>query len=117
MDNPPAGTRLERLHERYRTRVSSAGLTKAAEIAAFARQAGLDPIHLAVAWQIHDDVVTSAVIGPRTLEQLRPYIAALEVTLDASILAELDTIVPPGSAFADFHDTSGWFVGPLTQPL
>jgi 1-deoxyxylulose-5-phosphate synthase len=74
-------------------------------------------VQLAVAWQIHDDVVTSAVIGPRTLEQLQPYVDALDVTLDASILAELDKIVPPGSAFADFHDTSGWFVGPLTQPL
>jgi 1-deoxyxylulose-5-phosphate synthase len=57
------------------------------------------------------------VIGPRTLEQLRPYVDAVEVTLDAAILAELDKIVPPGSAFADFHDTSGWFVGPLTQPM
>ncbi len=24
-------------------------------------------------------------------------------------------IVPPGSAYTDFHDTSLWHVGPLTQ--
>jgi 1-deoxyxylulose-5-phosphate synthase len=117
MVNPPPGTRLERLNERYRTRVDQSGLGKAVEIAEFARQAGLHPIHLAVAWQIHDEVVSSAVIGPRTLDQLSPYIEALDVTLDASMLAEIDRIVPPGSAFADFHDTSGWYVGPLTRPL
>lgn len=117
MNNPPPGTRLERLNERYKSRIGMPGLEKAVQIADFARKAGLDPVHLAVAWQIRDPVVTSAVIGPRTLEQLRPYVEAVDVTLDASTLAEIDKIVPPGSAFADFHDTSGWFVGPLTQPL
>ncbi len=117
MDNPPPGTRLERLNERYKTRVSPPGLSKAVELAELARSAGLHPVHMAVAWQLHHDVVTSAVIGPRTLEQLPPYIEALDVTLDDSLLAEIDRIVPPGSAFADFHDTSGWYVGPLTQPL
>jgi aryl-alcohol dehydrogenase-like predicted oxidoreductase len=77
----------------------------------------LHPVHLAVAWQIRGEVVTSAVIGPRTLEQLAPYVAAVDISLDTSTLAELDRIVPPGSAYADFHDTSGWYVGPLTQPM
>ncbi|MDE3075122.1 MAG: aldo/keto reductase [Chloroflexota bacterium] len=117
MVNPPPGSRLERLNERYQTRVGRPGLTKAQELAQLARDAGLHPIHLAVAWQIHDPVVTSAVIGPRTVEQLTPYLEALDVRLDGALLAEVDRIVPPGSAFADFHDTSGWYVGPLTQPL
>lgn len=114
IDEPPPNTRLEDLQERYRGRVG-AGLCKAQELAALARQAGLEPIHLAIAWQLQQDVVTAAVMGPRTVDQLRPYLDAVEITLEDSLLEEVDKVVPPGSAFADFHDTSGWYVGPLTE--
>lgn len=114
IDAPPPGTRLADLQERYRGRVGT-GLLKAIELSDLARQAGLQPIHLAVAWLLHQDVVTAAVMGPRTVEQLQAYLEAVEVSLDRSILEEIDRIVPPGSAYADFHDTSLWHVGPLTQ--
>jgi aryl-alcohol dehydrogenase-like predicted oxidoreductase len=112
---PPEGTRLKDMHKRYQTRLGPATLTKAQELAALARSAGLDPIHLAVAWVLQQDIVTSACIGPRTREQLAPYVQAVDVTLDRGILEEIDRIVPPGSAYADFHDTSEWLVGPLSQ--
>jgi aryl-alcohol dehydrogenase-like predicted oxidoreductase len=115
IDSAPAGTRLADLRERYRGRIGSAGLAKAAELADVARQAGIEPIHLATAWQFHQEAVTAAMIGPRTADQLKPYLEAVEMTLPRSVLDEIDKIVPPGSAVADFHDTSGWYVGPLTQ--
>jgi 1-deoxyxylulose-5-phosphate synthase len=115
IDNAPAGTRLADLRERYRDRIGTIGLAKAAELADVARQAGLDPIHLATAWQFQQDVVTAAVIGPRTADQLKPYLEAIEITLDDATLETIDKIVPPGSAVVDFHDTSGWYIGPLTQ--
>ncbi|HZP95510.1 MAG TPA: aldo/keto reductase [Candidatus Limnocylindria bacterium] len=114
-ENPPPGTRLKDMHERYQTRLGPATLEKAQALATLARSAGLDPIHLAVAWVLQQDVVTSACIGPRTREQLLPYVQAVDVTLDRGVLDEIDRIVPPGSAYADFHDTSGWLVGPLSQ--
>ncbi len=115
VDEPPPGTRLADQKERYRPRLGTSALAKAAEIAALAQRAGIAPIHLAIAWLLHQPVVTATVVGPRTPEQLRPYVEAEGVTLGADVLAEIDRVVPPGSAFADFHDTSGWFVGPLTQ--
>ncbi len=115
METPPAGTRLSDLHQRYQSRVGTLGLSKAEELARLARRAGLDPIHLAIAWLLHQDGVTAAVIGPRTLEHLQTYIGAADVTLDRSLLNDVDAIVPPGSAFADFHDTSGWYVGTLSH--
>jgi 1-deoxyxylulose-5-phosphate synthase len=115
IESAPAGTRLADLRERYRGRIGQSGLAKAAELAALARDAGIKPIHLATAWQFHQQVVTAAVIGPRTAEQLKPYLEAVELTLDPSLLKAIDTIVPPGAAVADFHDTSGWYVGPLTS--
>ena len=115
VDAPPPGTRLFDQKDRYRPRLGTTALAKAQELAALARQAGLEPIHLAMAWQLRQPVVTAAVVGPRTAEQLKAYLESLEVTLDEATIAEIDRIVPPGSAFADFHDTTGWWVGPLTQ--
>ena len=112
---PPDGTRLKDMHRRYQTRLGPATLAKAQELAALARAAGLDPIHMAVSWVLGQDVVTSACIGPRSVAQLGPYVEALDVKLDRALLDEIDRIVPPGSAYADFHDTSEWLVGPLSQ--
>lgn len=115
IDEPPQGTRLFDQKDRYRPRLGTTALSKAAEIADLARRSGLEPIHLAMAWQLQQPAVTSAVIGPRTPEQLKAYIDSLDATLSADVLSEIDRIVPPGSAYADFHDTADWFVGPLTQ--
>jgi aryl-alcohol dehydrogenase-like predicted oxidoreductase len=40
--------------------------------------------------------VTSAIIGPRTLEQLESQLPAADVTLEAAILDRIDEIVKPG---------------------
>jgi len=112
IDAPPDGTRLADQQERYRRRVGSSGLSKAVELAKLARRVGLDPVHLAIAWLLQQDVLTAAVIGPRTRQQMRTYVQAVGITLEGSVLEEVDKIVPPGSAFADFHDTTEWYVGP-----
>ena len=112
---PPPGTRLFDQKERYRPRLGTSALAKAQEVSALARDAGVGPIQLAIAWLLHQPAVTATVIGPRTPDQLTPYLEALEVTLGPDLLSAIDRVVPPGSAYADFHDTSGWFVGPLTQ--
>ena len=111
MENPPAGSRIAERLARWRSRVSSDGFAKASAVAAIANEAGIDPIHFAIAWLLHQDGVTAPVIGPRNLEQLDSYMGALDVSLDREILNRVDAVVPPGSAVADFHDTSGWYVG------
>jgi aryl-alcohol dehydrogenase-like predicted oxidoreductase len=115
VDSPPEGTRLFDQKQRYRSRLGDAALAKSAELAALAGEAGIHPIHMAIAWLHRQPVVTATVVGPRTVEQLADYLAAIEVELTGDVLAEIDRIVPPGSAFADFHDTSLWYVGPVTQ--
>jgi aryl-alcohol dehydrogenase-like predicted oxidoreductase len=62
-----------------------------------AQQAGLPMTHLAVAFAIAHPGVTSAIIGPRTMEQLDDLLAGAEVTLTDEILDQIDTIVPPGT--------------------
>ncbi|HEY7263613.1 MAG TPA: hypothetical protein VH589_19265 [Trebonia sp.] len=41
--------------------------------------------------------VTSAIIGPHTMDQLDDLLASAEVTLTDEILDQIDEIVPPGT--------------------
>jgi hypothetical protein len=53
--------------------------------------------HLAIAFAIAYPGVTSAIIGPRTMEQLDDLLASVDVTLTDEILDRIDEIVPPGT--------------------
>ncbi|MGD8169870.1 aldo/keto reductase [Herbiconiux sp. P16] len=71
--------------------------TQIEEYERFAAANGLDPAELALAWLLHRPAVTAPVVGPRTVQQLTGAVAALDIALDESQLAELDRIWPgPG---------------------
>jgi len=53
--------------------------------------------HLAMAFAIAHPGVTSAILGPRTMEQLDDLLAGVDVTLTDEILDRIDEIVPPGT--------------------
>ncbi|HEY5225064.1 MAG TPA: aldo/keto reductase [Microbacteriaceae bacterium] len=62
-----------------------------------AEQAGIKLTHLAMAFAIAHPGVTSAIAGPRTMEQLDDLLAGVDVALSDDILDQLDAIVPPGT--------------------
>jgi aryl-alcohol dehydrogenase-like predicted oxidoreductase len=62
-----------------------------------ADEAGIPLTHLAMAFAIAHPGVTSALIGPRTMEQLDDLLAGAEVVLPDEVLDEIDEIVPPGT--------------------
>ena len=62
-----------------------------------AEEAGLPMTHLAMAFAVAHPGVTSALIGPRTMEQLDDLLASVEVRLDDDVLDRIDEIVPPGT--------------------
>ena len=53
--------------------------------------------HLAMAFVVAHPGVTSAIIGPRTMEQLDDLLAGAEVVLADEVLDQIDKIVPPGT--------------------
>jgi aryl-alcohol dehydrogenase-like predicted oxidoreductase len=53
-------------------------------------------VHRALAWVIRHPVVTSAIIGPRTMEHLESQLGADEVVLADEVLDRIDEIMPPG---------------------
>ncbi len=66
------------------------------ELAQLAEQAGITLIELAIAFVINRPGVTSAIIGPRTMEQLLSQLPAADVTLSADVLDRIDQLVAPG---------------------
>jgi aryl-alcohol dehydrogenase-like predicted oxidoreductase len=61
---------------------------------ALCKQLGEKPADVALAWLLHNPVVTAPIIGPRTTQQLDGSLRALEIKLDEATLKRLDEIFP-----------------------
>jgi aryl-alcohol dehydrogenase-like predicted oxidoreductase len=66
-------------------------------LARIAERAGLSLPHLALAFVTAHPAVNSAIIGPRTPEQLDDLLAGAGTLLDDDLLDRIDEIVPPGT--------------------
>ena len=65
-----------------------------------ASDAGVSLTHLAMAFVLEHPAVTSAITGPRTMEQLDDLLAGVDVRLEADVLDRIDEIVPPGTSIS-----------------
>ncbi|MGH2723429.1 MAG: aldo/keto reductase [Actinomycetota bacterium] len=65
-------------------------------LAPIADKAGLPLAHLAVAFTLAHPSVTSAIVGPRTMDQLQDLLAGADVRLDDETLDAIDEVVRPG---------------------
>ncbi len=94
--------RAQRVPGRYdlSTPENQRKLEAADALAVLADEAGLTLVHLAIAWVLRNPAVTSAIIGPRTMEHLTSQLGAVDVHLDDDLLDRIDEIVPPGTTFA-----------------
>ncbi|WP_327146263.1 aldo/keto reductase [Nocardia sp. NBC_01327] len=66
------------------------------KLAAVAAEAGLTMIQLALGFVTAHPAVTSAIIGPRTMDHLHSQLAAADTVLSAEVLDAIDAIVAPG---------------------
>jgi aryl-alcohol dehydrogenase-like predicted oxidoreductase len=71
-------------------------LEAADALAQLAEEAGMTLIEMAIAFVIRHPAVTSAIIGPRTMEHLESQLSAADVQLSDDVLDRIDEIVPPG---------------------
>ena len=79
---------------------NQARLDAVEQLAKVAEQAGLTLIQLALGFVTAHPGVTSAIIGPRTLEHLSSQLAAADTVLSADVLDAIDAIVAPGTDLA-----------------
>jgi aryl-alcohol dehydrogenase-like predicted oxidoreductase len=69
-------------------------------LAKVADEAGLTLVQLALGFVTAHPAVTSAIIGPRTIEHLRSQLAASDSALSDDVLDAIDDIVAPGTDLA-----------------
>jgi aryl-alcohol dehydrogenase-like predicted oxidoreductase len=66
---------------------------------ALCRELSATPAHLALAWLLANPVVSTAIVGPETPDELRTSLGALSLQLDRDAADRLDAIWPgPGEA-------------------
>ncbi|NIH78640.1 aldo/keto reductase [Amycolatopsis viridis] len=75
---------------------NAAKLAATNELKKIAAELGRPLTHLALAFVRSHPAVTSAIIGPRTPEQLTDLLAGADLVLDDEVLDRIDEIVPPG---------------------
>jgi aryl-alcohol dehydrogenase-like predicted oxidoreductase len=112
----PTSGRAQRIPERFDMSLpgNQAKLEAADQLARLADEAGLSPIQLALAFVTSHPAVTSAIIGPRTMEHLESQLAAADVVLEPAVLDRIDEIVPPGT---NLNPPDGGYQPPaLTDP-
>src|SRR4051795_8677439 len=97
-DSSPTSPARQRLAARFDMSLpeNQRKLEAVQELARVADEAGVPLIELAIAFVVNHPGVTSAIVGPRTLEQLVSQLPAADVMLDASTLDRIDAIVKPG---------------------
>lgn len=66
------------------------------ELTQLAGQNGISMIELAIAFVIRHPAVTSAIIGPRTMEQLDSQLTAADAVLNDEVLDRIDALMAPG---------------------
>jgi aryl-alcohol dehydrogenase-like predicted oxidoreductase len=98
VDSSPTSPARQRLAARFDMSLAEnrRKLEAVEQLAKIADEAGMSLIELAIGFVVEHPAVTSAIIGPRTMEQLEGQLPAADVELDAAVLDRIDEIVRPG---------------------
>lgn len=94
----PAGRLRE--NELYARRYGGDAAFRAAQaFTGLARELGVHPVTLAVAWTAAHPGVTAPILGARSVEQLEPALAALDIVMDPGLYARISALTAaPGPA-------------------
>jgi aryl-alcohol dehydrogenase-like predicted oxidoreductase len=111
----PQSNRADRLPARYDMSLpgNQRKLEAADQLAKLAEEAGITLIEMAIAFVIRHPAVTSAIIGPRTMEHLESQLPAGDVHLSDEVLDRIDGIAPPG---VNLNPSDGGWMNPALAP-
>ena len=95
----PKGGRAQRIPQRYDPALpeNADKMDVVEELVMLADDAGLSLVHLALAFVLEHPAVSSAIIGPRTMEHLEGQLGAADIRLEPAVLDRIDELVPPGT--------------------
>jgi aryl-alcohol dehydrogenase-like predicted oxidoreductase len=93
----PEGSRAARNDVRLRqAELRDESLHISQQLAAHCREKGVAASQFALAWCLANPILTSIILGPRTMEQFDDNLAALRVQFTEADEAFVDRLVPPG---------------------
>lgn len=69
-----------------------------------AREKNVTPSQLSLAWTFRNDIVTSTIIGPRTIEQYEDNIKALDIKLTDEDNKRFDKVSLPGRTILSYYE-------------
>jgi aryl-alcohol dehydrogenase-like predicted oxidoreductase len=97
-DSSPTSPARQRLAARFDMSLpeNQRKLEAVEQLQQVADEAGLSMIELAIAFVVNHPGVTSAIIGPRTTQQLDSQLPAADAVLETAVLDRIDEIVKPG---------------------
>jgi aryl-alcohol dehydrogenase-like predicted oxidoreductase len=110
-----SSSRADRLPERFDLSqpANQRKLDAADQLAELADKTGITLIQLAIAFVLNHPAITSAIIGPRTMEHFEGQLAAADVVLDPALLDHIDEIVAPGTTVNPIDNS---FDNPALKP-
>lgn len=73
-----------------------------------ARERGVSAAQLALLWCKDQPGITAPIMGPRTLAHLQELLPVLDMTLNDKDRPIFDSLIHPGNAVADFHNSAWW---------
>jgi len=114
-EQPAAGSRAARSDPRMmQAEWREASLEVAARLAEHCQRKGVATSQFALAWCLANPVITSVIIGPRTIEQFHDNFGCLDIQVTPEDEAFIDTLVPPGEHSGQgFQDTAYPVLGRL----
>ena len=114
-DSSPTSPARQRLAARFDMSLpeNQRKLEAVEQLAQVADDAGLSLIELAIAFVVNHPGVTSAIIGPRTMEQLDSQLPAADVVLDAAVARPHRRDRPPG---VNLNPADNSFDNPALKP-
>jgi len=91
-EEKPAGARLTLFGKHFKRYSGARALEATRRYVALAKERGISPARMALAFTLRKPFLKSAIIGATNLEQLQENISARDLTLDRALLKELDKI-------------------------
>jgi aryl-alcohol dehydrogenase-like predicted oxidoreductase len=94
---PPPGSRAARNDRRMQqAEWREESLAAAQQIAAHCQKRGVSPSQFALAWCLANPLITSIILGPKTIEQLEDNLGCLDVQITPDDEVFVDSLNPPG---------------------
>lgn len=89
-------------------RVTRRGQEIGEQLVKMGKERGMTAGQLAYLWVKEQPGITAPIFGPRTFAQFEEAVEVVDKTLTQEDQALFDALNPPGSAVADFHNSTGW---------